>query len=179
MIKRRTLITTGLVGGAALALAAWLPRSEPGTDPTGTTSQAPLSPEAAELFGALAPVVIGSSCITPQDRQRAVEGVGIAIARLSPAAQAEVGELVMLLSLAPARGVLAGVWSSWAQADPAALSAFLQRWRHSRLSLLQSGYHALHDLILGAWYADPRSWPAMGYAGPPQIGVPQSERLAS
>ena len=41
--------------------------------------------------------------------------------------------------------------------------SFLRRWQHSRLDLLKSGYQALHDLVLGAWYADPQSWAAIGY----------------
>jgi hypothetical protein len=32
--------------------------------------------------------------------------------------------------------------------------------------MLQTAYHALHDLVLGAWYADPSSWTAVGYPGP-------------
>jgi hypothetical protein len=32
--------------------------------------------------------------------------------------------------------------------------------------MLQSAYHALHDLIFGGWYADSASWAAIGYPGP-------------
>jgi hypothetical protein len=46
------------------------------------------------------------------------------------------------------------------------VSAFLQDWRLHRLGLLRSAYHALHDLVLGAWYAQPASWLAAGYPGP-------------
>lgn len=161
MMKRRTLLQVGVLGAAGLGVLAWLQPSRP-----------VLSPDGAELFGALAPIVIGAACATPQDRQRAVEGVKQAIARLSPAAQAEVGELVQLLSLAPTRALVAGVWTSWSQATPESLQAFLQRWRTSRIGLLQSGYHALHDLILGGWYADPQAWAAIGYAGPPRLNAP-------
>jgi len=92
------------------------------------------------------------------------------VAQLSPAAQREVGELLSLLTLAPTRGLATGVWSDWAEASVQDVTAFLERWRHSRIGLLQSGYHALHDLVLGAWYADPQSWPSIGYAGPPALG---------
>lgn len=39
-----------------------------------------------------------------------------------------------------------------------------------RFDLLKSGYAALHDLILGTWYAQPESWAAIGYPGPPLPG---------
>jgi len=29
----------------------------------------------------------------------------------------------------------------------------------------------LHQLVFAAWYADPRAWPATGYAGPPSLEV--------
>jgi hypothetical protein len=31
---------------------------------------------------------------------------------------------------------------------------------------LRSAYQALHDLVLGAWYANPANWDAIGYPGP-------------
>ena len=34
----------------------------------------------------------------------------------------------------------------------------------------RSGYHALRRLCLGAHYADPTSWPALRYLGPPDLG---------
>ena len=51
---------------------------------------------------------------------------------------------------------------------PEQVSAFLQDWRLHRLGLLRTAYHALHDLVLGAWYAQPASWEAIGYPGPLQ-----------
>jgi len=35
-----------------------------------------------------------------------------------------------------------------------------------RFALLRIAYHALHDLVLGAWYAQPSNWVAIGYPGP-------------
>jgi hypothetical protein len=43
---------------------------------------------------------------------------------------------------------------------------FLQSWRKHRLAMPQTAYLALHDLVLGSWYADPSSWAAIGYPGP-------------
>ena len=76
------------------------------------------------------------------------------------------GNSTNIAALAPARRLLAGVSGGWSGADAAQVSAFLQDWRFHRFDMLQSAYHALHDLIIGAWYADPSTWAAIGYPGP-------------
>lgn len=70
------------------------------------------------------------------------------------------------VALAPARRLLTGIAGGWEGARIDGVSAFLQDWRLHRLGLLRSAYHALHDLVLGAWYAQPASWAATGYPGP-------------
>ncbi|TFW25818.1 hypothetical protein E4L98_08945, partial [Duganella callida] len=95
-----------------------------------------------------------------RDRVRAT------IQRLPLALQKEVQDLFGLLALGPARRLLAGVAGSWEHADPQQVAAFLQNWRTHSLQTLQVAYHALHDLIIGAWYADPSAWAAIGYPGP-------------
>jgi hypothetical protein len=166
-LSRRQLLVTGLAGGALLAGASWWAASRRDADATPVTG---LSSAGQTLFGAVGPVILGPAWPGAAAQPQLLSAVGQAIAQLSPAAQAEIGQLVDLLSLPPARVALAGVWPSWDHAPTADIAAFLQRWRDSRLGLLQSGYHALHDLVLGAWYADPATWGALGYAGPPSLG---------
>ena len=173
-MNRRRWLQVGLAGGAVLGAAAWWTRGpgrhpHAGDAPDGAGPAAAWTPQAAELLTALAPVVIGPACRTAAQCARVTEGVRQAVAALSPAAQADVGELFMLLAIGPARGLLTGIWGSWNGASALEIEAFLQRWRHSRLALLQAGYHALHDLILAAWYADPDSWTDIGYPGPPVL----------
>jgi hypothetical protein len=81
-------------------------------------------------------------------------------------AQKEVQDLFGLLALAPARRMLTGVADGWSVAKPEQVGVFLQEWRFHSLDMLQTAYHALHDLIIGSWYADPASWQAIGYPGP-------------
>jgi hypothetical protein len=81
----------------------------------------------------------------------------------------EIADLFRLLDIRIARTLLAGVSTEWTDVDPAEVSTFLERWRTSRIALLQAGYFALHDLVLGAWYVDPSTWEAIGYAGPPNV----------
>jgi hypothetical protein len=113
--------------------------------------------------------MLGPACGNAAACNKLVEGVRQAVAALSPAAQRDIGELFMLLNIGPARGALTGIWRSWNEASAEDITGFLERWRHSRLALLQAGYHALHDLILAAWYAEPESWADIGYPGPPAL----------
>ena len=57
----------------------------------------------------------------------------------------------------------------WPDAPTAEVAAFLEAWRRHRATLLRSGYAALHDLVLGTWYADRDAWAAIGYPGPPSL----------
>jgi hypothetical protein len=95
-----------------------------------------------------------------------VTAVQEAIRRLAPEAQQELGQLFALLASPPGRRLLAGVASPWENASVPQVTAFLQSWRTHRLGLLRSGYGALHDLVLGSWYAEPSHWSSIGYAGP-------------
>jgi hypothetical protein len=99
---------------------------------------------------------------------RTVDGIAKAVGGLSAASQQEIGELFGLLVIAPARLILAGVSTPWGEASVAEVGEFLQSWRSSRLSLLQSAYGALHDLTYGAWYGRPETWEAISYPGPPR-----------
>ena len=83
----------------------------------------------------------------------------------------ELDQLFALLAFAPTRCLVAGVWSPWPEASRESIAAFLLRWRDSRFALLRSAYDALHQIVLGAWYANPRAWPAIGYTGPPSLEI--------
>jgi hypothetical protein len=161
-MQRRTFIKAGLIGTLVLAAGgAVYRRLAP-----ASASRYALDDTARRILAAIVPVIVGSPMSSVAAAQ-AVEHVGAAIAGLPLATQKEVADLFGLLALAPTRRLLAGV-PSWDQVTPAQVAAFLQDWRTHRLSLLQTAYHALHDLVLGAWYADPASWQAIGYPGPLQ-----------
>ena len=55
---------------------------------------------------------------------------------------------------------------------PAGQDEALFAFRDSRLGLRRAGYQALRKLCIGACYADARTWPGVGYPGPPQIQLP-------
>ena len=163
-ITRRSFLKAGLFGALALAAAGGVYRT--------FKSPEPLLPFALDAQGhaaltAICGAMIGSAMPpAPDASERAVEHTLEAIAGLPLATQKEVQDLFALLTMGVTRHLLTGVPDDWAQAKRGDVAAFLQSWRVHRLSLLQSGYHALHDLILGGWYADESTWADIGYPGP-------------
>ncbi|MFD2272908.1 hypothetical protein ACFS07_22025 [Undibacterium arcticum] len=126
-----------------------------------------LDGEARSALSAIVPAMLnGAMANTPQQSEAAITRVQGAIAGLPLLTQKEIQDLFALLAFGPARRLLAGVPDTWQHAKPDDVAAFLHSWRTHRIGMLQSAYFALHDLILGPWYADPSTWEAIGYPGP-------------
>jgi hypothetical protein len=166
------LLKAGIAGGAALLVARWLYTSTTTLQSTSTQHGA-LDAGARAIVAAIAPVMLAGALPgnDPVLLQETVAGVEQAIAGLPPTVRKEVDQLFALLSFAPTRALVAGVWTPWDAASPASIGAFLDRWRGSRLTLLRSAYGALHQLVFAAWYGNSNAWPAIGYAGPPSLGI--------
>ena len=171
MISRRTFITTGVLGAAALATAHWLRGPHA---PAGDASLRALDADAQAIMGAIVPVLLaGALPVAAEARRRAiaetVRGIDVAVAGLSLNAQDELRQLFALLALPPARLAIARVSEPWNQASDADVRACLDRFRGSSLTLLRSAYGALHQLTFAAWYGNPASWLRIGYSGPPEL----------
>lgn len=169
-MARREFIRAGLAGGALLAVAGWLNAAGPRARDTAYV----LDDVEREMLSAIVPVLLagampGEGAARREAVARTVDGVVRAVSGLSLASRKEVGELFGLLAWAPGRRALAGVGRPWREAEAGEIARFLASWRSSRFGLLFSGYAALHDLILGAWYARPEAWEAIGYPGPPEV----------
>ncbi len=169
-MNRRTFLRTSIVGAAFLGAGTLAYRAFAPQAPRSATPGAFLDSNARAALAAIAPAVLGD--VFPKEaaaRSKAIaatiDRVDTAIKGLSPTTQKEVSELMMLLTLKPARWALTGV-REWQTATPDELSAFLAKWRTHRLALLQVAYHALHDLLGGSHYSDPSAWVRTGYALP-------------
>ncbi|MYM23782.1 twin-arginine translocation signal domain-containing protein [Duganella sp. FT135W] len=166
-LSRRSFLKIGAAGAMTLAAGGALYRLAypPAPQPFG------LEGGAQAVLDAIIPVMLGP--MLPDDaptRAATVQAASLrvrdAVRGLPLATQKEVQDLFGLLALGPARRLLAGVAGGWEHADPRQVEAFLQSWRTHSLQTLQIAYHALHDLIIGAWYADPSTWERIGYPGP-------------
>ena len=165
-LSRRAFLTTGVIAALALAAGGGVYRFM-----HAAPNRFVLGGEARAAIDAIVPAMLAGAL--PQDgasRQAAIaaatSGVHQAILGLPLATQKELQDLFGLLALAPARRFVAGVPDGWASASTEQVGVFLQGWRAHRFATLQVAYHALHDLVLGAWYAEPSTWAAIGYPGP-------------
>ena len=174
--SRRQFLKTGVVG------ALWLGLASAGMALTGCSQKDHpvctdcqwLSPSDQILLFAIIPVMLRAALpMTGKGRNAAIHsvlsGFDTTVMHFSPAVREEIRQLLDLLQFPVTRIVLTGVMSPWHQEDASGIRSFLTRWQTSRFSLFRSGYYALHDLIAGAWYANPDSWKRISYPGPPEL----------
>ena len=166
--SRRSFLKLGGVAALVLAAGGGVYRLVNGPAPARLFV---LDGEARAAIEAMVPAMLDGALPTEAAARGAAiaattAGVHKAILGLPLAAQKELQDLFGLLAIGPVRRWLAGVPDNWAQAPVADVSAFLQGWRTHRLGMLQGAYAALHDLIIGSWYAVPSSWAAISYPGP-------------
>ena len=165
-LPRRTFLKAGALAALALAAGGGIYRFT-----HATPGRFVLDGEARAAIDAIVPAMLAGA--RPQDAAARRAAIALATQRvhlanhgLPLATQKEIQDLFGLLALGPARRFLAGVPVTWSAASAEQVGAFLQDWRQHRFGTLQVAYHALHDLVLGAWYADPSTWAAIGYPGP-------------
>lgn len=163
-LSRRSFLKAGLIGTLALAMAGGIYRA---TRRSALPEKFMLDDAGKSVLIAIVPVVL-KDAIDPSlsSVQTAVAHVHNAISGLPLTTQKEIQDLFGLLTLGPSRRFLVGLPDDWPQAKQEDIAAFLQNWRLSRFALLQSAYHALHDLITGSWYGDESTWARIGYSGP-------------
>lgn len=166
--SRRSFLKIGVAGACTLAAGGAIYRLvNPASSPHRFALEGPAQTVLNAVIPAmLGPVLPGAGQARAEALRAASQRVRDAVLGLPLATQKEVQDLFGLLALGPARRLLAGVAGGWEHADPGQVQAFLDSWRTHSLQTLQVGYHALHDLITGAWYADPSTWEAIGYPGP-------------
>lgn len=155
-------VASAVVLGAAGGAAAWL---QPGVQ------DGRLAPASRIIFQAVGAAVLEGSLPVPPDQRKMalaglVERVDAVVAALPPHAQAELSQLLSLLSTAPGRMAVAGLATPWPEASLRECQAALQSMRLASFSLRQQAYHALHDIVNGAYFAEPSTWTALGYPGP-------------
>jgi hypothetical protein len=154
----------GLVVGGTLWWGAETPRQTDGR----------LNTRASRMFRAVGAAVLqGVLPAEPAEREHALAAwltrMEATISALPPATQAELDQLIVLLTTAPSRLALTGLSQDWSTATPQEVKAALQAMQLSTLSLRQQVFHALRDLTNGAYFAAPQTWLTMGYPGPMKV----------
>jgi hypothetical protein len=164
-MQRRSFLRLSLAAAAVLGAGALVLRTATRRTPAEARAdtESVLRAVIPALLAGVIPLESGGAEVA---QRQALERTMAAIDGLPAATRAELDQLFGLLASHPGRW-LAGLEWSRATADEAA--AFLQRWRTSSFSLFVAGYQAMHDLVLGSWYADASTWDTIGYPGPTKL----------
>jgi len=165
-MKRRNLLKLGVVATAVLVVAGGVATVlQPGWQ------QDKLTPAARDVFSSVARAILDGTL--PEEaplRRQAMVGLldrmDDLVAAFPPHVQAELSQLMGLLSSAVGRRTLAGLTPAWDVATVLEVQHALQSMRLSRVALRQQTYHALHDIVGVAYFSDASTWPALGYPGP-------------
>lgn len=131
-----------------------------------------LRAEDLQFLQALAPVILAGAWPAADRTQIEAElfaAIDDGLARVSPAMLQQIRQLFDVVASPLTRGPLTGVWQAWADTPHEQVQAFLLRWRDSALDLLRQGHNALLQMVLMAWYGNPRAWAHCGYHGPPPV----------
>jgi hypothetical protein len=170
---RRRFLQTSFAGVLILASSSFFVRRPLADTVAATNPYAWLEDQDVLIVRRVAPVLLSGALPDGKAREQALDeivyGFDLAVSYFPPSVRGEIRQLFDLLRNSITRFLLAGMLSSWENATPAQVEHLLKRWEHSRLRLLRSAYAALHDLVAGAWYGNPRSWPRIGYPGPPVL----------
>ena len=170
MWSRRRFIFVGVAGAIAAGAASVLPRlGKSGVVPKGST----LVQEHSDMLCVVAAAVLGPALpVDAANREaelaRVITAAGALIDNFPPSTRREVGDLFGLLALKPARMIL-GFSGNWEMSDAAAVAQSLLALRDSSIGLKQQAYFALHDMVLGSFYSEPKTWISTGYPGPPKL----------
>lgn len=172
VLSRRGLLRVGLFGSAALTTAGLLGGL------SGCSAEGPakgfltLRDSDLPMLRRVTQLVLQGAvpeANTPAAVEGTLQSLDQGLAYVSPALYRQVSQLFDLLALPITRGPLTGIWGNWAQANDEAVTAFLQRWENSSITLLRQGHAALLQMIQMAWYGRPEAWGHCGYPGPPSI----------
>ena len=168
-MKRRTWLQLSLASAAVLLVAGGAATLiEPGL------KAGRLSAAGKEVFNATGRALLDGSLPSEEGAKQIalgglLERIDGLVGALPAHAQDEISQLLALLATSAGRLGLAGLGSPWHSASVADIQAALQDMRTSSLGLRQQAYHALHDIVGGAYFSDASTWKQLGYPGPMPI----------
>jgi hypothetical protein len=160
------------LGGGLAALAVGLVVAfQPGRSRVPRRPLVVLDPRAFSVLAAVADRICPGGGGLPSAWELEVpEKVDAVLDRIDPAGAAEMRQILMLLESGLAGFAFDGRIRAFSAASPESQDRTLDRWRTSRWTLRRAAYKALSSTISAAYWSDPRTWPHIGYVGPPRLG---------
>lgn len=165
-MQRRSFLKLGVGSAVVLALVGGtVALMQPGF------AGGKLSPGARQVFSAVGQAILaGTLPADPAARRTAVaamlDRIEAFIASTPPHVQAELSQLLGLLSMGAGRRAVAGLSPEWQEASTPEVTEALQAMRISGVSLRQQAYQGMHDIVCAAYFSGKESWAVLGYPGP-------------
>ncbi len=170
-LTRRTLLRYGLGGALALAAGGLGLALFPGQSRAPRRPLQALTERDYAILAAIADRLCPGAPGLPSAGELDVAGhVDALMARLHPADVAEFQQLLALFENALVRALLHGSPVPFSRAAPAVQDASLEAWRTSALPFRRLAFKALRGLVAATYWAQPETWPHIGYPGPPRFG---------
>ena len=168
MLKRRTIIETGVLGNMVLdgCVAYSRVRSKWSQDTCIELDNSHpygfLTPQDRAALVAFSGVLLDRQLGALSEKKTSLIDIAIdidnAISSYTDLLKEEMRDIFDLLHFPLIRKFLAGIKDPWHVADRKQLEHFLDSWKRSSIKIFQDAVITLQDLIFGAWYENPRSW---------------------
>ena len=170
-MDRRSFFKSGLLSGAVLVTGSSLY----GCADLNVLDTDLIDDDVAVALAALVPVFL-SGVLPEEEPQRQVKigeviaGMRRAMKRLPPHILKELDDLFMLLTNRLTMLAFVGKFSSLDQLTLAQATQLIEGWRSSFISLLNTAYEGLKELVFASFYGNPQNWSSMNY-NKPNLGV--------
>lgn len=122
---------------------------------------------------AIVSAVAARTCPQPGPDVPGADAIGVGLkadrllARAEPEAVADVKTVLAIFESGLTGAVFLERVRPFTQLDPEAQDRVLSAWRDSSIALRRTISRALSSLTTALYYGDPRTWPGIGYPGPP------------
>ncbi|QLE86866.1 twin-arginine translocation signal domain-containing protein [Shewanella sp. Scap07] len=164
-MKRRTFLTTALVGTGALALGVNV------YSPPAVNINPALDNPHRLLFSVLLPVILDGAFPTVESHRlaaqtRTLDAIEQTISVLPQDQREELMQLLELLEQRLGLLLLTGNMTPLMMRNPQELAALLESWRGHYLDMMVTAYGGLRDLIMASYYSCPEHWHHLHYDKP-------------
>lgn len=166
-MDRRAFLKNGLIGTAAVVTGVSLY----GCSDLNILDTDLIDDDVAVALSALLPVFLNG--VLPEDEAartqkiaRTIEGIKLAMTRLPPHTLDELKDLFALLNSKMATLAFAGSFAQLNELSFSQKTALIESWRTSYLSLLNTAYEGLKELVFAAFYGNPDNWVILNYKKP-------------
>lgn len=170
-MNRRQFLKQGLMAGSALVVGTSLY----GCSDLDILDTELINDDVSVALAVVLPAFLhGALPQEPEKRaaliERTINGIKTAMQSLAPHILDELNDLFSLVTNRLGNLVYAGSFTATENLTFAQATALIEGWRSSYISLLNTAYEGLKELVYAAFYGNEDNWPAINYQKP-DLGV--------